>query len=124
MSETSAQDFNGLLGLRLVGPAPEGFVVELEAMARHLHGRGMVHGGVYLALLDTAMARAARDGLDPAVLTPTIELKAAFLRAAGPGLLRARGWVVRRARRAIFTEGDVTDADGRVLSKGSATFLR
>lgn len=114
--------FNELMGLRIVGPVDGRFVVELDADERHLHGQGRVHGGVIMALLDTAMARAARRDGD--AYAPTIELKTSFLRPAGPGRLTARARMVRDGRRLAFAEAELHDGQGRCLATSSATFLR
>lgn len=48
-----------------------------------------------------------------------------FLRPvhAGAGDLVATGRTLRRGRRAAFAEGEVRDADGRLVATASATLL-
>ena len=112
------------LGLTPVGFVDGEYVVELKLEERHLNIGGIVHGGVYCSLLDTAMARSyiksvSKDGL-PAV---TLEMKVNFLGAASEGTLRATGKVVVETRRTVFVEGRVENEDGRLLARGSATMM-
>lgn len=114
--------FNELLGLHIVGPVGDRFIVELDADARHLHRLGRVHGGVYLSLLDTAMARAVRLTMEDGGYAPTAEMKASFIRSSGPGRLIASAHVVHRGRHVAFAEAELSDATGRPLARASATF--
>lgn len=114
--------FNALLGIRLCGASDDCYVLELDIAPQHLHAAGRVHGGVYLTLLDTAMARAARIGSDDAYM-PTLEVKVNFLRPAATGRIIARARVVNRSRRTCYVEGELTGEDGRMLARGSATLI-
>ncbi|MBC2778989.1 PaaI family thioesterase [Parasphingopyxis marina] len=117
--------FNALIGLDIVGPeADGGFVVELAVRPCHLHGAAQVHGGVYLALADTAMARAAQHRVGPDQFTPTVELKTNFLRACASGKIVATGHVVRAGKRLVFAEAELHSATGDLLATASATLIR
>ena len=59
---------------------------------RHLNINGVVHGGVYATILDTAMGGAVVTMLDEDETTATTSLYVEFLRPAREGqTLRARG---------------------------------
>ena len=112
------------LGLVPVGFIDDEYVVELAIEPRHINIGGIVHGGVYCSLLDTAMARSyiksvSETGL-PAV---TLEMKVNFVGAASAGTLRARGRIVAKTRRTVLVEGRVEDESGRLLARGSATMM-
>ncbi len=120
----SAIDHVADLGLVPVGFVDDEYVVELKIEPRHINIGGIVHGGVYCSLLDTAMARSyikavSDEGL-PAV---TLEMKVNFLGAAREGVLRARGKVVAETRRTVLVEGRVEDESGRLLARGTATMM-
>jgi acyl-CoA thioesterase len=85
-----------------------------------------VHGGVYCALVDAAVGgalgtlHAASEG---GVGQTTLDLNVSFLAAAGEGELSAEGRILRRGRTIAFGETRVTDADGRLVAIGRATYM-
>jgi len=116
--------FNALLGVRHLGMRDDGYWIEIEAGETHLHDQHLVHGGVILALLDTAMSRAVRHALDVGSYRPTIELTASFLRPLTPGIVRAFGRVTHASKSLSRVEGSVVDAAGRIAATGRATFMK
>jgi uncharacterized protein (TIGR00369 family) len=98
-------------------------VVGGKVEARHLNINGVVHGGVYATILDTAMGGAVVTMLDEDETTATTSLYVEFLRPAREGqVLRARGEVVRRGRHLAFVEGNLFDGDGTRLSQAHGTW--
>ncbi|MCI4357671.1 MAG: PaaI family thioesterase [Thermoplasmata archaeon] len=98
-------------------------VVGGRVEARHLNINGVVHGGVYATILDTAMGGAVVTMLDEDETTATTSLYVEFLRPAREGqVLRARGEVVRRGRHLAFVEGNLLDGDGTRLSQAHGTW--
>ena len=112
------------LGLDCRGFDGDEYVVGLAIETRHLNIGGIVHGGVYCSLLDTAMARAffMADG-SAELSAATLEMKVNFLGSAGEGQLVARGRVVQRTRRTAYVEGRVENAAGKVIARASATMM-
>lgn len=86
---------------------------------------GMIHGGYFATLLDSALGCAVHSRLTPQQGYTTLELKVAFHRAltAESGLVRAEGRVISMGRRVAFAEGTLTDASGRLCATGSSTLL-
>ncbi len=86
---------------------------------------GLVQAGVHATLLDAAMnfaINAALEGRDRA--EATLEIATELVRAARAGATYAlRGDVVRLTRRVAFAEARLTDAQGRPVSRATATFL-
>jgi uncharacterized protein (TIGR00369 family) len=123
MSSEEVGGFNELLGMELKGLIDDTYVVELAIGPQHLHVRGGVHGGVYLSLLDTVMARASRAALAPGQYQPTLELKTNFLNAVQSGRIIAKGRVVSRTRRTCYAEGELLSDQGQLLARGSATMI-
>jgi len=86
---------------------------------------GVAHGGVLMALLDVAMAHAARsvlhhpEGDAPGVAT--VEMKTTFLQPA-EGVLAAHGRLLHRAATLAFCEGWVDDGHGHRCAHATATF--
>lgn len=90
---------------------------------RHLNINGIVHGGVYATILDTAMGASVVSLLAEQETTATTSLYVEFLRAAREGdVLSAKGHVLRRGRHIAFVEGDLVGADGVTLSQARGTW--
>jgi acyl-CoA thioesterase len=117
--------FHGSIGFR-IDPAATGngvCTVRGRVQRRHLNINGVVHGGVYATVLDTAMGGAVVSLLAAGEVTATTSLYVEFLRPARAGEeLIARGQVVRRGRYLAFVEGHLDDARGRRLSQAHGTW--
>ena len=86
---------------------------------------GTLHGGWYSTLLDTALGSAVQSHLPAGKGQTTLELKVNFVRP-----VKLDGRPVRCAcrsrhvgRRTGTAEGDIVDADGKLLAHGSTTCL-
>lgn len=101
-----------------------GFVtVTGKVVKQHLNINGVVHGGVYATILDTAMGASVVSLLGDGETTATTSLYVEFLRAAREGeTLTARGEVLRRGRHIAFAEGNLLGADGRRFSQARGTW--
>lgn len=84
---------------------------------------GQIQGGYVCAMLDEAMSVAGMITSGMTHVAPTLEMKTSFLRPAMPGGLRAVGRVVKWGRTVCFTEGELYDAEGRLLAKASGTAI-
>jgi uncharacterized protein (TIGR00369 family) len=86
---------------------------------------GIVQGGVHSVVLDAAMNFAANTGLSGRDRTrATLEMKTELMRPAAVGeRLTVRGAVVRMARLVAYAEARVEDAEGRLVSRATGTFL-
>lgn len=94
-----------------------------EVEKRHLNINGVVHGGVYATILDTAMGGSVVSLLKESEVTATTSLYVEFLRPAQEHeRLTARGEVVRRGRHLAFVEGNLIDGEGRRLSQAHGTW--
>ncbi len=124
ISDAAAETgFNQLLGVRLKGLEGNHYVIELDVTEQHLHRAGRVHGGIYLSLLDIVMARASRASLDENSFMPTLQINANFLASASGGCITGRGRVISRTKRTCYVEGELSDQNGRLLARGSATMI-
>jgi uncharacterized protein (TIGR00369 family) len=92
---------------------------------RHYNPIGMVHGGLFATLLDSAMGCAVHSTLPAGTGYTTLEIKVNFTRAAlrDTGRLRCEAEVVHRGQRTATAEGRVRDEAGRLYAHGSATCL-
>lgn len=86
---------------------------------------GAVQAGVHAVLFDAAMNFAINAALPAGERTRgTLELKTETMRPAAAGAHYAlRGEVTRLARQVAFAEAVLRDAEGRVVSRATGTFL-
>ena len=93
------------------------------ALACNPHG--IVQAGVHSVMLDAAMNFAINAGLGGKDRTrATLEMKTETLRvASADDELTVRGEVVRQAKQVAYAEGRVHDAQGRLVSRATGTFL-
>jgi uncharacterized protein (TIGR00369 family) len=86
---------------------------------------GIVQAGVHSVVLDAAMNFAVNAGLPGKDRTrATLELKTETMRSATAGeRLAVRGAVMRQAKQIAFAEARVEDAEGRLVSRSTGTFL-
>lgn len=107
-----------------VNQAERSVEVAFDAAAeRFANPMGQVQGGYLCAMLDEVMSVACLVASGMTCVAPTLEMKTSFLRAAAPGALRGVGRVVKWGRTIAFTEGELYDAEGRLLAKASGTAM-
>src|SRR6058998_3912300 len=76
-----------------------------------------VHGGVYSALVDTAVGGALstlHEASGGGVGQTTLDLNVSFLASASEGDVFAEGRILRRGRSIAFGEATITDSGGRL----------
>jgi uncharacterized protein (TIGR00369 family) len=111
------------LGIDFLDAPPGEGRVALQLQPRHLNSWQVAHGGVLMTMLDVAMAIAGRS-LDPAARGGvTVEMKTSFLQPGPAGTrLLAIGRAFHRSTTMSFCEGEVRDADERLIAKAMGTF--
>jgi 1,4-dihydroxy-2-naphthoyl-CoA hydrolase len=82
---------------------------------------GVLHGGILMALADSAGAVCAFLNLPPGARTVTIESKTNFLGAVREGHVVARARPLHEGRTTIVVETDVFDGDGRRIARTMQT---
>ena len=99
--------------------------VELRVDHRHDNNQGVVHGGVYAAMLDAAFGGAVAFCGIPGRrrLAVTINLLTTYMASAKQGILTAKGRVIGVEGRIATCAGEVVLDDGTVCATGSATFM-
>lgn len=97
-------------------------VFRMPVLDLHKQIHRVVHGGVLAMLADTAGGFAAFLAAPAGSRVVTIEMKINFLEAVEHGEIRADARVLRQGRTTSVVECDVTDQDGRLVSKALMTF--
>ncbi|WP_421997523.1 PaaI family thioesterase [Reyranella sp.] len=93
-----------------------------EIVPEFCHSQGRIcQGGFLTGMVDVAMANAAMARSGFTVAVPTLELKISFLEAVGPGIVVAEGRVLRWGGSVGFLDGDIRDAEGRLVVHATST---
>ena len=112
------------LGFRIVAVSQAEKSVEVEFDAKPellLNPMKQVQGGYLCAMLDECMSVACMVASGMTHVAPTAEMKTTFFRPATPGKLKGIGRVAKWGRTIAFTEGELYDAEGRLLAKATGT---
>ena len=112
------------LGFRLLSVSQENRSVEVAFEARAevlLNPMKQIQGGFLCAMLDECMSVACMVASGMTHVAPTVEMKTSFFRPGMPGALRGVGRVVKWGKTIAFTEGELYDAEERLLAKATGT---
>jgi uncharacterized protein (TIGR00369 family) len=114
-----------LLGFALTEAEPGRAVFEVVPAEQHYNPIGVVHGGLAMTLLDSAMACSVQTGLPAKTSYTTLEVKVNLVRAitSSAGRLRAIGTVVHAGRRVATAEGRLEDGNGKLYAHATTTCI-
>jgi uncharacterized protein (TIGR00369 family) len=112
-----------LLGISMASAAHGVVTMELPIGEYLYNPIGSVHGGVAATLLDSVMGCAVQSTLPHGRLYTTLELKISYIRpiTVAIGIVTATGRTISSGRKAAFAEGQITDAEGKLLVTASTT---
>ena len=114
-----------LLGYRLA-QVEEGLAVfECEPAEQHYNPIGVVHGGLAMTLLDSAMGCCVHTRLPLGKGYTTLEVKINLVRAitAQTGTLRATGRVIHFGGKTATADGRLEDSQGKLYAHGTTTCI-
>ena len=115
------QGFDQTLGTRYLSVTPDEVVLELD-LAPHLHQPyGIVHGGVWCSMVESAASVAAGHWLASEGRAPNVvgvSNHTDFLRAAREGTVTVRATPIHRGRLQQLWLVEITDATDRLLARG------
>jgi uncharacterized protein (TIGR00369 family) len=114
-----------LLGFRLAEVDAGHAVFEALPGEQHYNPIGVVHGGLAMTLLDSAMGCAVHSQMPAGGAYTTLEAKTNLTRAitSQTGKLRAIGKVLHIGSRIATAEGRLVDAAGRLYAHASTTCI-
>lgn len=98
--------------------------VEAEINDVHLQAFGIVHGGLYATLIDTAAYWAAFGSTEArwgGLIS--VNLQVNFLSAASEGRLVATGRLIKMGKTVGYAEAKVETEDGKLVAHGTSTLL-
>jgi 1,4-dihydroxy-2-naphthoyl-CoA hydrolase len=125
MTDTAATEMiHGLvplavtLGITADAADPEGVVLSLDWAPNLTTGGGVLHGGIVMALADTAGAVCAFLNLpEGAGGTTTIESKTNFMAATRSGTVKAHSRPLHVGRRVIVVETEIRGDNDKLAAK-------
>jgi uncharacterized protein (TIGR00369 family) len=114
-----------LLGFDLVEVEPGHAVFECVPGEQHYNPIGVVHGGLAMTLLDSAMGCAVQTQMRAGGGYTTLEAKTNLVRAitSTSGKLRAVGKIIHLGKRVATAQARLEDAAGKLCAHASTTCM-
>lgn len=113
-----------LMGIEMVRLSPS-TILSME-LSDNVRGtvQGTIHGGILATFADVTMAVALWNSFDAEVEAPvTTDMHVRYYRQPRSGPLSAEATVVHKGRRLVGSECVLSDADDRVLTRSTATYM-
>jgi uncharacterized protein (TIGR00369 family) len=107
--------------VRIIRFDPGHAAIEYRCRPEMCHSGGVAQGGFVAGWIDAAMAHAIIAKYGSERVPISLELKISYFAATNPGLVIAEGWIEGGGGRTLFAEGKLTDANGKLLAKGTST---
>ena len=112
------------MGLHLIRATADEVTAEIEIDHRHHQAYGIVHGGVYSGLIETASSvGAAIWAWRNRQSVVGVENNTSFLSAVRDGKISATARPLMRGRRTQVWEAKVTDVAGRLVAHGKVRLI-
>ena len=114
-----------LLGYRLTEVESGEALFKIAPAEQHYNPIGVVHGGIAMTLLDSAMGCAVQTRMPAGGGYTTLEAKTNLVRAvtADTGALRAVGKVVHVGKRVATAEARLEDREGKLYAHATSTCI-
>jgi uncharacterized protein (TIGR00369 family) len=114
-----------LLGYRLTEVESGHAVFEMAPAEQHYNPIGVVHGGIAMTLLDSAMGCAVQTRMPAGGGYTTLEAKTNLVRpvTADTGTLRAVGKIVHAGKRVATAEARLEDREGKLYAHATSTCI-
>lgn len=118
MSEESAGNFQELLGMELVEATEDKVVVTCPVRPALHQPYGILHGGVYCSIVESAASVAAAIWLGDQGNVVGVSNLTNFIRATREGTLTATATPLQRGRTQQLWQVEIVDDDGRLAAHG------
>ncbi len=98
--------------------------IEIYLAEKHLQPFGLVHGGVFATIIDSAASWALFYGIEDhdAGLT-SVDLKLNYLAPVVAGRLIAKGRQIKIGKTLGYAEAEVADQTGKIVAHGTSTIM-
>ena len=122
VAEVDAETVLGALDIAITDWNHDALTVETEVSTRLFQHGGIVHGGVYVLLAESAASTAAALCVDVTKHRVSgMEINANHLRSVTAGRLRAVATPIHRGKTTHVYAIEITDGDGRLVSISRCT---
>ncbi|MGB1585653.1 MAG: PaaI family thioesterase [Thermoplasmatota archaeon] len=115
--------FDDFMGFARTVRGPGDVMVVADVDARHHNPMGVVHGGVLMGLMDSAMGASMTSLLEPGERTTNSEMQVRLVAPVEAGELVATAQRLHETARTILWEATVTH-EGRIVARATSTFIR
>ena len=124
-SEAGAKEgFNTLVGLELVGAAADEVVAQLKVGPQHHQPWGIVHGGIYCAIVETVCSVGGQISLGPSGgFVVGVDNHTSFLKATRNGVLRATARPLAKSKRTQLWEANIVNERGELVATGRVRLM-
>lgn len=122
----SAQSGGGwaaAMGVQVAESSAERVELRLSVGPEHLQPAGIVHGGVYSGLIETACSIGAWEAAPDGAAVVGVENHSSFLRSVQRGPLRCVATPVHSGRKSPLWRAEVLDEQHRLIATGSVRLL-
>nr|WP_263994875.1 PaaI family thioesterase [Mycobacterium yunnanensis] len=113
--------FDDQIGLTYLDVTPDGAKAQLTVDARHLQPHGIVHGGVYCAIVESVASVSAATWLQAKGAGSNVvgvNNNTDFLRAITAGMVTATSTPIHRGRRQQIWLVEITDTNDKMVARG------
>lgn len=116
--------FNTALGLELLSASSEEVVAQLVVGPQHHQPWGIVHGGVYCAVVETVCSVGGQVSLGPSGgFVVGVDNHTSFLKATRNGVLRASARPLAKSKRTQLWEANVRNEAGELVATGRVRLM-
>ncbi|CDN42923.1 MULTISPECIES: PaaI family thioesterase [Paenibacillus] len=119
--EAAKESFWGFLGAEMQQLENGRCVVYLDVQPHHMNLIGILHGGVYATLIDSAMGMAAMAA-HPETAVVTTNLNLNYVSPIREGRLIVSAEIVHQSRKMISTQAYARTEQGDLCAFGTGTF--
>jgi len=120
LAKQAQSTFWGYVGFELEAVEQDAIVVSLAIQPHHLNMMGIVHGGVFMTMLDNAMGLIVM--LDPTVRTVTATMNTHFLHNVSSGTIYCKAELLHRTKRTITMTASIYDENDQLLAYASGSY--
>jgi len=113
--------FDQVIGLTYLEATPDGARAQLEITERVLQPWGIVHGGVYCAVIESMASVSGHlwfNSHGEGGTVVGVNNNTDFLRALRSGTVTAESTPIHRGRRQQLWQVSISDQDGRLVARG------
>jgi uncharacterized protein (TIGR00369 family) len=118
MDDYQTTGLDHLLGFEYRHATGDHVVIEWDVRAEHHQPFGIVHGGVYCAVVESAASVGAAMWLADRGQVVGVSNHTDFLRSASAGRMTATATPVHRGRSQQLWQVDITDEQQRLVARG------